>query len=133
MELPQAAAEEVQGDIVHLFKTAEPSKPNLTWEGRVALRAIRKDESLVILKADKGKASVIVVTQEDYYKKLQEVLNDRAFRRIIKTRQLKLKGQSLNYSNLQNGETRLNHYLHLDPLLPLKFMGYPRFIKVVAR
>lgn len=74
VDLPQEEAEEVRSYVVQLLETSVLAK---------ALRAIRKDESLVILKTDKGNAAVIMATQ-DNQKKLQEVRNDTAFKKIKK-------------------------------------------------
>jgi hypothetical protein len=51
----------------------EPPKSNLSKEERAALKNLRNDENLVILKADKGGATVLM-NLNDYNKKMNEHL-----------------------------------------------------------
>lgn len=60
MDLPLSEAEEVSGEVVHLLKSVEPLKPNLCKAEKGALQAICQDDSVVVLKSDKGNASVIL-------------------------------------------------------------------------
>lgn len=57
-DLPLAEAEDVRNDVVHLLKTVETVKPNLTCKEHIALKTLRNNESLTLLKADKGNAAV---------------------------------------------------------------------------
>lgn len=59
-DLPQAEAEDIRSDVVRLLKTIEPAKPNITWQERITLKEILNDDDMVILKADKFNASVII-------------------------------------------------------------------------
>lgn len=77
-DLPRSEAEEIQGEVVHLLKTVKPPKSNLSGKERTTLRAWQQDDSLVILKADKGNevviwdhAKILMILAESSFKKLR--------------------------------------------------------------
>lgn len=47
------------------------------------VHALRADESIVVLRADKGNTSVILDT-EDYHEKMEELLKDKKFKVLCK-------------------------------------------------
>ena len=56
-----------QGDTVRravngILQQAEPPEPNITKEMRDALKSLKEDESIMVLPADKGRASVVMDT-----------------------------------------------------------------------
>ena len=56
---------------------AKPLTSNLTVVQRQALASLKKDSSIVILRADKGNASV-VLDSSIYHEKINKVLSDKA-------------------------------------------------------
>ena len=56
------------------LRRAKPPKPNITNEEYKALKELRKNDQIVILKADKGGAMVIL-NKEDYVTKMQAHLD----------------------------------------------------------
>ena len=52
---------------------AKPPKPNLTKQQSRALNSLCRDDSIVVLPADKGNASVIMETSK-YQHKIDEIL-----------------------------------------------------------
>lgn len=56
-------------------------KSNLNKEGREALRSLRNNDKIVVLKVDKGGATV-VLNKEDYIHKMNEHLNCGSYRRV---------------------------------------------------
>lgn len=61
--------------ITSLLSSARPPSLNLNNAERAALRELKTDESIVILPADKGRATV-VLNKEDYTQKILEILGD---------------------------------------------------------
>ena len=57
------------------LKSAKPSKSNISKEERNALKAFGKNETNIILQADKGRATVIM-DKTQYEKKVREILDD---------------------------------------------------------
>jgi len=57
------------------MKSAKLLKPNITKKERQALVELRKEKSVMILPADKGKATVIMDTG-DYEQKVKTMLSD---------------------------------------------------------
>ena len=51
--------------MVHVLKTVKPPKSNITREERIALDNLRRDGDLLILPADKGRATVLM-KRDDY-------------------------------------------------------------------
>ena len=58
-----------------MLTSAKPPKPNLTYSQRAALRDLRNDNSIVILPADKGNATV-VMDRSTYSDKMNALLKD---------------------------------------------------------
>lgn len=62
-------------------KTADPPRwTNLSREERRALGALKQDNSIVVLKADKGNVTVILDASHDY-QKILAILEDRSFKK----------------------------------------------------
>ena len=57
-QLDAEQADTVRGAVNGILQQAEPPEPNITKEMRDALKSLREDESIMVLPADKGRASV---------------------------------------------------------------------------
>ena len=57
------------------LRTARPPRPNLSYTQKTALKDLRKDNTIVILPADKGNATV-VMDRSLYEEKMKEILLD---------------------------------------------------------
>ena len=74
--LPRAKQDAIRAEVYGVLKQAKPPKQqNLTSEERRALRELKSDESIVIIKADKGNCTV-VMDKTDYRNQVQEILQD---------------------------------------------------------
>ncbi|XP_046398161.1 uncharacterized protein LOC124164967 [Ischnura elegans] len=80
-KLPDDLAEEVRVEVSYVLSRAVPPKPNISREERSAIRALRGNEEVTILPADKGNATVILKT-EDYRNKIRDILEDQAYRKL---------------------------------------------------
>ncbi|XP_019619742.1 PREDICTED: uncharacterized protein LOC109466463 [Branchiostoma belcheri] len=68
-------AAHLRSDCVHLLKHRKMPPSNITKEERLALDDLRKDSSIIILPADKGRATVIM-NKSEYQDKCSDLLND---------------------------------------------------------
>ena len=82
-ELPEEKALELRTGVKKCLQNAKKPKSNLGKEQREALRKLREDDSIVILPADKGNATV-VMNKEDYARKMEEILNGDDYE-VVKT------------------------------------------------
>ena len=55
-------ADTVRRAVNTILQQAEPPKPNITKEERAALKSLKEDNTIMILPADKGRASVVLDT-----------------------------------------------------------------------
>ena len=71
----QALFTEMNSKCRQILKHAKPSPANLSQAERTALKDLRRDNSILILPADKGNSTVMIGV-EDYKKKMASVLDD---------------------------------------------------------
>ena len=69
------ATDELRGEVVRTIKRAKLPKSNISKGERVALQTLKKDNSIIILPADKGRATVIMNTAE-YREKMTDMVGD---------------------------------------------------------
>ena len=72
-KLPQDTSEEIRAKVCCLFRNTPKPKPNLSTSQAEAIKSLRKRDDIVILKADKGNATVLL-DKEDYHQKCCELL-----------------------------------------------------------
>ncbi|XP_013380543.1 uncharacterized protein LOC106151709 [Lingula anatina] len=73
--LDNTEAADMRAEIVGAIKSSKPPTDNISREERRALLDLKKDKSIMILAADKGRATV-VLNRTDYEHKIQQLLND---------------------------------------------------------
>ncbi|XP_072043000.1 uncharacterized protein [Amphiura filiformis] len=66
---------QLRAEVVGVLKSTNNSKPNLTKDEEQALKDLKKDETIMILPADKGKATV-VLDKGEYEEKVKNMLDD---------------------------------------------------------
>ena len=74
-KLPSNEATVLRSEMAGLLRNVKPPKPNITKDERKAIQELKKEESILILPADKGKATVIIDASE-YEDKINEMLSD---------------------------------------------------------
>lgn len=72
-QLAEDVADQFRSEASAALKTVKQIKPNTTRDERKALIALKKEENLKILPADKGNATVLL-NKVDYSQKIQDVL-----------------------------------------------------------
>ncbi len=74
-KLPYNEAAILRSEIAGVLRSARPPKANITKEERRAVQELKKDDSILILPADKGKATVLMDVSE-YEEKIHNMLSD---------------------------------------------------------
>ena len=80
-KLEKGGAEELRAEVKNLLKKAHPTKPILTKEELKAMEKLRRDDTQIVLTADKGVA-LVVMKREDYDTKAEELLNTNTYTTI---------------------------------------------------
>ena len=71
----------MRAEIKAAIKRSHPPRPNITREEQRALRELKKDDTRVILTADKG-VCLVVLDKETYIEKAEELLKDKTYKTI---------------------------------------------------
>ncbi|XP_071440817.1 uncharacterized protein [Hetaerina americana] len=110
------------------LKRAVLSKPNITREEKRALLSLRKNPDITVLKADTGKATILLNTM-DYHRKVQQLLQDAAYRTITRdpTDALVRKTTTLIKKSLPGSEANRN--LVPQAPVPPRLYGLPKIHK----
>ena len=80
-QLEQGKAEELRGEVKKVLKKVQPPRPNISRDERKAIEQLRKDNTRVILMADKG-VSMVVMDRDDYNSKAEDLLQQQTYRPI---------------------------------------------------
>jgi ribosomal protein S20 len=79
--LPTETAEEIRQEASRIIRRAKPQRTNTSKAEREALRTLRNDDSITILPADKGNATVIL-SSTDYKSKIAALLDDHVYKKL---------------------------------------------------
>ena len=69
----------MRAEIKAAIKRSQPPRPNITREEQRALRKLKKDDTRVILTADKG-VCLVVLDKKEYIKKAEELLKEKTYK-----------------------------------------------------
>ena len=73
LKLPTGKTEELRGEVKAILKKKINNKPNISKEEHQAIKELRRDNTRMVLTADKG-MSMVVMDKEDYNTKSEELL-----------------------------------------------------------
>ena len=76
------SAERVRHKVIGVLGGAKPPPSNVTLDERLALKELRRDENIMILPADKGRATVLLDTSE-YENKMSVLLSDMSTYKVL--------------------------------------------------
>ena len=94
--MTETAAEELRGQIVCTIKGANIPKSNISKGERIATQTLKKDNSIIILPAHKGRAAVIMNTTE-YREKITDMVGDtNTYTKLSKDAMHKYKNRMIN-------------------------------------
>ena len=71
----EAAVHIARSKVSEVLKSAKPPQRNITQEEEEALKELKQDENIVVLKADKGN-STVVLNAKEYNDKVNCLLSD---------------------------------------------------------
>ncbi|RVE43361.1 hypothetical protein evm_012001 [Chilo suppressalis] len=74
-KIPAIDADTLRQDVAVVLRHVKPPRPNITSSESAALQDLRKNKNIIILKADKGNATVIMDITE-YESKIHSLLTD---------------------------------------------------------
>jgi hypothetical protein len=80
--LPTETAEEIRQEASRIIRLAKPQRTNTSKAEREALRTLRNDDSVTILPADKGNATVIL-SSTVYKSKVRSLLDDHMYKKLL--------------------------------------------------
>ncbi|MGR8252493.1 reverse transcriptase domain-containing protein, partial [Escherichia coli] len=132
-KIPTADAETVRQDVAVILRKSKLPKANVTFEERKALQQLRSDKDIIVLKADKGNATVIMNTS-DYEEKVKELLNDRNTYKLVSynpTARIYRNTRALIDKNRENLSEDIYNHLHQTQIIqPPKLYGLPKIHKI---
>ena len=115
--IPAEERDKLRAEVCGALKSARMSTSNISKEERAAVRNIGKDTSIMILPADKGKATV-VMDKKDYEKKVKDMLSDeRTYLKLDNDPTLKYRKKLVSILDKMRSEKKITtkQYQHLNP------------------
>ena len=94
-KLEQGEAEEFRGEVKAILKNTHPPKQNITKEEQKAIAQLRRDDTRIVLTANKGVA-LVVMNKEDYEKKAEGLLNQTTYKNITNDPTTRYKNKLIN-------------------------------------
>ena len=94
-KLEQGEVEELRVEVKAILKNTHPPKPNITKEEQRVMVQLRKDDTRIVLTADKGVA-LVVINKEDYERKSEELLNQTTYNNITNDPTTRYKNKLIN-------------------------------------
>ena len=94
--MTETAAEELRGQVVWTIKQGKLPKSNISKGERIVIQTLKKDNSIIIPPADKGRAGIIMNTTE-YREKMTDMVGDtNMYTRLSKDTTHKYKNRMIN-------------------------------------
>ncbi len=122
-----------RSEVVGAIKSSKPPKNNISCGEKKALQDLKSDESIIILPADKGRATV-VLNKQDYHEKITTLLSDtNTYEKLEKDPTGRYKRKLVNKLSTCNKEgkfsTQLYHKIYATSEAPPKLYGLPKIHK----
>lgn len=120
-------------EVVKIVSKSKPPRPNISRAEREAIKALAKDDSIVILPADKGRTTVIL-NKQDYHNKVKALLDDtNTYEKLTSDPTRAIKNKLIQTLKEWRKEERIPSYLY-NQLYPTaenvpKFYGLPKIHK----
>ena len=144
--LPESSKATIRASVVNILKNSTPETTrNISKEQLTAIRNLKKDPSITIVPADKGR-SVVVMNTSDYKSKINTLLNDNnTYEKITDKRRNSTSRVEKDLNHLlfeiksspciddpdkAQLDPKLYHQLHSTDATPATFYGLPKIHKV---
>ena len=131
----QSAVELARSKITQVLSNLRLPPPNLSPEEKKALQELRSDQTIRIMRADKGNCTVIM-EKKDYDDKIMHLLNDRNAYQILPVGDKSIEITKKRVNKLVYGFAKENkittsvyHQLKCDKAVSPKFYGLPKIHK----
>ena len=125
-------ADTIRADVSSIIRKAKPPKRNITRKQSISLKSLQQNENIIILPADKGRATV-VLDKEDYIKKCNEHLTSGPYTKLKKdpTSSVVSKVTKKLIELRDNNLIKRQEYIKLKPTgtQPPRFYGLPKIHK----
>ena len=113
--LDQDTADTLRTDMAEVLRKAKPPKPNMSFKQHSAVRALRNDSNIVIVPADKDKASIVMDRTD--YDKMRAILQDDQYRPLPRDPTVKVENKIADTLKRLRNQGHLDHRL-CDFLIP---------------
>ena len=80
--LPEVHKETVRQDCTTILRTGKPPKSNVTKEEHLALKNLRSNEDIVIVKVNKGGATVVMDKSQHNFKMIEHLTTSGSYRKL---------------------------------------------------
>ena len=131
-QLDQGKAEELRGETKATFKNIRPPRPNISKKEEKAIQELRKDQSKIVLTADKG-VVMVVLQKEDYIRKSEDLLKKNTYRELTADPTNKYKNKLISLLKTIKSQGGINNttYRRLYPTgaVSPKYYGLPKIHK----
>ena len=114
--LDKPTADALRQAVNGVLQQAKTPRPNMSFQQRRTIQDLKRDETIVILPADKGRATV-VMNSEDYTSKMEEILNDDKYRPLRRDPTLTIEKKVTKSLKLLHSDGHISDKL-LDQLTP---------------
>jgi len=116
-QLAPAEAESMRGEIINILKKAKPPVPNISKEEKLVLDKLRKETSIRIIPADKGRATVIM-DKDDYETRVEEMLDDeKTYGKLNKDPTQRFKKKLVSIITRLENEDKLIDQQYMRPIM----------------
>ena len=83
LKIPKARTDELRWKVRRALEQSKPPKPNISKTKRKALKSLQDDNSIIILPADKGNATV-AMGRVEYSNKLADLIGNGGYCKVKK-------------------------------------------------
>ena len=131
--LDKSTADEIRLQVHQALRKHKPAKPNISRQEQSAIKSLRQDKTIHVLRADKGNATVIM-DKSEYDRKVADILHSDCYRELRKdpTPSVERKLQHKLLSLQRSGNIPQPLYRQLRPSHSKcpRFFGQPKIHKV---
>lgn len=130
-KVPQEIAEKIRQESSRVLQKAKPPKSNITGKEQKALKNLRANKDIVILKADKGNATAILNTK-DYESKINDLLDPAIYKKIPRDPTAKILRKVNNLIKDSSIPEDTQRIIKKSEALPPRLYGLPKIHKPSA-
>ena len=131
-DLEKEEVDTISAKVSLALQNSKPPKDNLSKDEHKALKELQSDTSIVILPADKGRSTIILI-HEDYLEKCMDHINNGPYQLLKKDPTTKIKAKTLKQLKVLKdnkfNDNKLYYYLKPTDSPAPRFYGQPKIHK----